>query len=162
MKAHIFRSLWVIFPCLLAWYNMGSYGNNENQFSLPAEEYNALEVFYNSTGGPYWTYNGYDQDDIYMYYTYFGYYYGHAVDGIPWVFTNPPQNPCNNSYPWNGIVCSSNCEYSPCNVIELHRVSANLVGTIPVEIGLFSKLKHLEISQNIGLNGKLPYQFSAK
>jgi len=57
---------------------------------LPTNEINALKDLYVNTQGIHWKW-------ILPY---------NAVNGYPWNFTNPVfANPCNESYPWQGIQC---------------------------------------------------------
>jgi len=59
---------------------------------LPKEEVLALEDLFDSTTGSNWIWDvPYNQ-----------------ANGYPWSFSDPfYQNPCNGSYPWQGVTCSS-------------------------------------------------------
>ena len=71
-----------------------------------ASEYSALKVFYDATGGEYWTYNGTD---------------GH------WNFSDP--QPCVPE-PWQGLTC----DFSNTSVSKIILKAFNLSGTLPSNI----------------------------
>ncbi|KAK9677733.1 hypothetical protein RND81_11G163100 [Saponaria officinalis] len=56
------------------------------------------------------------------------------------------QTPCS----WNGVVCDTNF-----NVITLSLPNNQIVGTLPVDIGLMPHLQHIDLSNNL-FNGTLP------
>ncbi len=124
-----------ILTSLLALYLLGI-SLSIDLFSLPENEYQALELFYMSTGGPDWVYNN-----------------NSGSLGYPWVFTDPPQNPCNATQLWNGLTCSSTCELEPCHIIKIYFSTSNLVGTIPNEIDWLTELQYIRITGNPNLNG---------
>ena len=58
--------------------------------TLPAAEYSALQDLFDSTQGFQWKW-------VLPY---------NPTNGYPWNFTNPYySNPCNASYPWQGVTC---------------------------------------------------------
>jgi hypothetical protein len=77
---------------------------------LPASEYNALKDLYSFTNGDNWKWSS-----------------PYTDHGYPWNFTIN-QNPCNSSYPWQGVLCSSDCSFAPCNVLNLTLSSHELKG----------------------------------
>lgn len=71
--------------------------------SLPTNEYDALNDLWIATKGSRWAYLTPFES--------FGY---------PWNFTNPQfSNPCNRTFHWQGVNCSSTCVDSPCHVVTL-------------------------------------------
>lgn len=80
----------------------------QNQI-LPEKEYWALEILYNATSGNEWLwttpYN--------------------MVNGFPWTFSHY-ENPCNTSYPWQGVVCTTNSSYW--HIYQLNLAQRNLQG----------------------------------
>lgn len=80
---------------------------------FPMHEYLSLNSLYESTNGTYWDWTEpYDQ-----------------TNGYPWNFDDVAlSNPCNQSFPWQGVVCSTDCSNTPCNVIRLVLPSKKLKG----------------------------------
>lgn len=73
------------------------------QFSLPTEEFNALQDLYVSTKGNNWNWQP-----------------NTTLCGIEWDFNDTRYgNPCSTIFPWQGVTCSSACGESPCNVQTL-------------------------------------------
>ena len=80
--------------------------------TLPLPEYDALRTLYEDTDGEHWhwmlPYN--------------------TLNGYPWNFTNPfYANPCNRSYPWQGVGCILNSN-GCVNVFSLKLPSYGLTG----------------------------------
>ena len=94
-------------------------GNN----NISPLERQALQDLYDSTDGSHWDYN-----NVFS-------------TGIPWDFSNPDANPCDEH--WYGVTCSA--DY---HVIKLNLRQCNLRGTLPSTIGLFSYLQDMVLDIN--------------
>jgi hypothetical protein len=93
------------------WWSQLIFVDGIQGFALPLQEFSALSDFYISTAGSQWVWK--------TPYREFGY---------PWNITDiTHQQPCNESFPWQGLNCTSNCISIPCNVmsISLHRRNLN-------------------------------------
>ena len=108
-------------------------------FSLPIAEFNALYDLYNSTNGNAWLWK-----EPYS-----------STTGYPWNFTSDSNNPCSSITPWQGVLCTSDCSDSPCNVQELFLGKKQLIGPLPHSIGDFSELVGLSMYENM-LTGTIP------
>lgn len=79
---------------------------------LPNSQYQALHSLYNSTRGNQWKW-------LTPYSTY----------GYPWEFSSDAyNNPCNSTFPWQGVKCSTLCNSNGCNVTSIILNSRNLQG----------------------------------
>jgi hypothetical protein len=78
---------------------------------LPAQEMQALQDLYDTTGGFHWKWST-----------------PSVVYGYPWNFSTSNQNPCSASTPWQGIGCTSTCITTSCHVITLSLDSMTLKG----------------------------------
>jgi Leucine-rich repeat (LRR) protein len=101
---------------------------------LPQVEWNALQLLYNHTDGPSWTWwNGVNL-------------------GKPWNFSIQPnkdyENPCSSTSPWQGIKCTSNCLFVECNIEAIDVRSLNLRGEIPLQMSDLRVLKKFLFSDN--------------
>ncbi len=136
---HCCKSLQFLLLVALCLYSYLT-SSDVNAYSLPGEEYSALQNLYESTHGQFWVWE--------KPYIEFGY---------PWNFTNAgtPENPCNPNQLWQGITCSSSCKTIPCNIIQIDLTEKHMDGTLPKSIGDFSKLTVLTLPGNI-LHGLLP------
>lgn len=109
------------------------------QHYIPDSEYNALYQLYESTHGSTWAW---DTD--------------YVLVGYPWNFTNSLfSNPCNETYPWQGLYCTRPCNETYCHIETFLLSSYNLTGTLPSEIGDFPQLTQLDMDSN-HLSGSLP------
>ena len=129
-------------------------------YSLPISEYETLYDLYYATNRTQWSwsedsgsdnnvgsyYYYYSNYDSYRYGTYdYGYSYS---TGYPWIFTDPPENPCSETFPWQGITCNSSCDTSPCVIEVIDLSGMSLDGFIPSSIGNLAFLKRLILSHN--------------
>jgi Leucine-rich repeat (LRR) protein len=111
---------------------------SRNLYSLSSIQYDALHDFYNTTGGMNWKWESpYDEH------------------GYPWNFTYPPENPCSSSTPWQGVTCSSTCEFEPCNVLILSVEGYGLAGHISSSLGNLITVEILGLGEN-SLTGTIP------
>ena len=97
---------------------------------ISSDEYDALETFYESTGGRQWQWS--PSEPI----------------NTRWSFPNSLSAPC--SVPWQGITCDVNSISlsAHCTVTSLILSGYNLTGRIPPEIGNVSSLTVLQININ--------------
>lgn len=81
-------------------------------YIFPSSELDALQAIYNATDGPDWIW---ELDD----------------GGHPWNFAavNDTYNPCTGH--WEGIICTSDCQESPCSVLYFVLFNTNLNGQLP-------------------------------
>lgn len=113
-------------------------------YGNPTIEINALEAFYNSTGGGNWS-------------------WPYGLEGR-WNFTVADPQPCSPTDTWQGLEClcsntSSSSDFSydySCSVMYLQIDDFNLNGFIPCGITNLSNLEFLELSANPYLTGTLP------
>ena len=100
-------------------------------YNLPSAEYQALYDLFNATHGSYWQW-----------------VQPYSVYGYPWTFQNPSNNPCSESYPWQGVGCTSSCMTSPCYVYNLTLSAHNLTGSIPSTLSNLTQLALIDLSIN--------------
>jgi Leucine-rich repeat (LRR) protein len=106
--------------------------NSEPEYqNLPSSETEALYALYNATNGQHWSWLN-------------------ASHGVPWVF-DATSNPCTGN--WQGVECPLTPPY---NVITITLADQQLQGTLPSEIGNFTKLQSLHIAHSKDLTGTLP------
>jgi Leucine-rich repeat (LRR) protein len=94
---------------------------------IPANEYDALENFYESLGGKYWTW--------------------HQSNESHWIFS-PRANPCYDD--WEGLTCDcvNNNYDDDCNIVEIDLQRYNLTGVISPSISNLTFLTTLELNNN--------------
>lgn len=108
-------------------------------FSVPTSEYNALKDLYDANHGDAWNW----QDPS-------------PENGYIWNFsTTVPQNPCNVTYLWQGINCTSSCIAELCHIGVIYLKDFNLNGTLPESISNFTHLQVLNLSSNF-IHGPIP------
>lgn len=87
-------------------------------YELPPNEFSALKDLYMATKGENWAWK--------MPFVEYGY---------PWQFDpTVVENPCNISHRWQGVVCTSHCDFSQCYVESLQCQMLNLLGTSSIEL----------------------------
>jgi Leucine-rich repeat (LRR) protein len=91
---------------------------------LSSVEYDALHDLYLATNGPSWIYRP-------------------SNTSVPWNFSLPDANPCEDS--WQGVSCACDLE---CNVHSLVLNGHNLTGTVPDSIGNLQHCEELDLSYN--------------
>jgi hypothetical protein len=109
IRNHFFEVIMSAMICLLLLLlQLVKITTGGNGYSLPTSELNALKDLWIATKGARWDY-------LTPYDTY----------GYPWNFTNSQfSNPCNQTFHWQGVNCSSTCLDSPCyvNALVLHKL----------------------------------------
>jgi Leucine-rich repeat (LRR) protein len=109
----------------------------ECEGAITQGEYDGLEALYNSTYGDYWLWNPKLPLDAH------------------WSFPSNLTAPCGN-VTWDGLICSPDLLHpGGCSVIALILSIHGLVGTLPAEFSLLSRLELLEFSTN-RISGELP------
>lgn len=105
-------------------------------YTFPSSELNALQAIYNATDGPDWIWDNAD------------------VDSYPWDFAavNDTYNPCTGH--WEGIICNSDCQESPCSTLYLVLYGMNLNGQLPDVFDAFPNLTSLGFENLPFLTGK--------
>lgn len=111
-------------------------------FTLPSTELQALFDLYDFTGGDDWKW-----------------LQPYSENGIKWVYGNYSANPCTES--WQGVVCTTNCTVSPCNVQEIELYSRNLMGSLPQSLSNLTYLQLLDLYDN-HLTGEISVYCSLK
>jgi Leucine-rich repeat (LRR) protein len=101
--------------------------------SLSQVQYDALEEFYNSAGGPYWIFD---------------------FDLTKWTFPSSLSAPC--TIPWEGINCTwSSKAHTECLVVSIELEYMNMSGTLSPYLGNLTSLQMLVLPNNT-LSGQLP------
>jgi hypothetical protein len=101
--------------------------------SLSQVQYDALEKFYNSAGGPYWIFD---------------------FDFTKWTFPSSLSAPC--TIPWEGINCTwSSKAHTECLVVSIELEYMNMSGTLSPYLGNLTSLQMLVLPNNT-LSGQLP------
>jgi hypothetical protein len=106
-----------------------------SNYTLSANELNALQTLYYSTNGPNWLWRN------------------TSVYGRIWNFSNPSTNPCDH---WQGISCNSSCsEITGCHITGIALASYGIQGEIPINISDLEKIKTIDMEDNM-LTGTFP------
>jgi hypothetical protein len=128
----------IISIAILVSTNFAAFVTGDCAGSISAAEYEALEALYESTDGENWRYL--------------------PGSGIAshWHFPATLSEPCGTDT-WEGLRCNAtdNDEASQCYVSAITLESHYLVGTIPSNIGIFTRLEILDLARNV-LRGSLP------
>jgi hypothetical protein len=94
--------------------------------SLSQVQYDALEKFYNSAGGPYWIFD---------------------FDFTKWTFPSSLSAPC--TIPWEGINCTwSSKAHTECLVVSIELEYMNMSGTLSPYLGNLTSLQMLVLPNN--------------
>jgi Leucine-rich repeat (LRR) protein len=99
---------------------------------LSDQEFNALHDLYNSTYGEGWVWQN-------------------VSSSVPWNFSIPNVNPCEDK--WQGVGCS--CTSKRCSITKIYLSNHNMSGHLPLSIGSFPSLQSLSFHSN-NISGTLP------